>query len=72
MVITDYNRYRGGRKPTVYTKITAESLSLLYGVSIRTIKRWISNKILDPTDIKDIIRIYNKRLWSKGRDNEKV
>lgn len=64
------NRYRfKGSKPKVYQTITVPKLSILFKVSERTIKRWIQQKRLDPTDIMDIISKYNNRYLLDHRRN---
>lgn len=55
------NRRKHGSKYKVYMKITVQSLSLLFGVSQRTISRWIQKGKLNPRSLKDIIDKYNDR-----------
>ena len=54
-----------GRPEKTYKKITASVLAKLYGVSKYTIKVWIKNEKLDPSDLLDIIRLFNQRVLRK-------
>jgi len=54
------NNIRGNKGYTTYYKINNLTLSLLYNRSICTIKRWIANKEIDPTDMISIIKKYNE------------
>jgi hypothetical protein len=52
-------QYRDGRIPTVYCKITLQTLAELFQVSYRTIHRWIKQERLDPYSLEDIINKFN-------------
>lgn len=60
--------YRGGRKSTVFLKITVPCLASLFGACEETIRRWIRSDKINPTSLIDIIEKYNNRsLLDKRR-----
>ena len=60
-MLNDYNRYRGGSKKTVLAEITYDMLATLFGVSTHTMRKYISNKKINPYSLQDIIEKYNNR-----------
>ena len=62
-------KYRGQR---VHLKITYSILAEVYGVSISAVKRWVYERLLDTSNLLDIIEKYNNRhLLDKRRKPNK-
>lgn len=54
-------RWEGGRGETIHLKITYTVLAKLFKVKVDTVRHWVSNKKLDPTNLEDIVRLYNEK-----------
>lgn len=57
--------WRGGRKPRRFA-FTYEDLARLFGVKVSTVIQWAANRTkrprrFDPSDLRSIIALYEKR-----------
>ena len=52
--------YRGGRPEKTHLKVTYSVLAKFFGKSITTIKRWIYQGKLDPTNLEKIYDLYQE------------
>lgn len=57
-----------GRPTTTYGKINTHTLSKLFNVHRRTIKRWIKAGLFDPSDMESIYHYYTSRLKKKNKN----
>lgn len=62
-MINDSNRYRGGRVPRTLVRLTIQDLADFFGVTKRTIHRWISSGLLPLTGnpIQDLELILDRK-----------
>jgi hypothetical protein len=59
-----WHQFHKNQKGGTYKKhltVTSKVLATLFGRSIPTIRRWIRSRLIDPTDLLDIIDKYNNR-----------
>lgn len=64
------HQYRGGSKKVVFCEITYAKLAVLFNVSVRTVRQWVYDNRLDPTNLEDIIDKYNNRYKLDRRRKE--